>query len=100
MGKTIDGIKLIRHNAARVNNEDDPSYKFRLEMICRPPEFMQVAFSFIYGNEVVVLRGKPLEALEEFVKVNDLDTHPRLISLKIKDDDGERDWSERRGKKI
>jgi hypothetical protein len=80
----IEGIKLIKHNMGGVTNPDDPSYgPWRLDAIFRVPSFMEVAASFIYGREEIVLRGKTKEALEQFADVNGLKTHPRLQSLEI-----------------
>ena len=80
----IKGIKLITHNAGGVNLPDDPSFPFRLDANFRPPEFMKIAFIGICGgSEVVCVRGETREALEKFVEVNSLRTHPRLRSLEI-----------------
>jgi len=79
----IEGIKLIRHNARGVDLPDDPTYPHRLDAILRPPEFMQIAFLLLYGNEEICVRGMTREALEKFVTVNNLRNHPRLISLTI-----------------
>ena len=82
--KIIEGVKLIRHNMGGVNNPDDPSFgPFRMDMVCRVPEFMSVAASFIYGREEVVVRGKTREALEELIASNGFRTHPRLQKLEI-----------------
>jgi len=83
MQKVIEGIKLIRHTGGGVNEPNDPTYPFKLEAVLRPPEFMEVAFLFMFGNEEVVVRGITKEALEEFARANDLYHHPRLISLTI-----------------
>ena len=80
----IEGIKLIRHNAARYSVPDDFTYPFRLDAKFRPPGFMDIAFIFIVGgSEEIVVRGMTAEKLEEFVAANGLRTHPRLISLEI-----------------
>lgn len=85
MIRTIEGIKLIKHNLGGINDPDDPSFgPWRLDMSLRPPEFMKVASICMYGgNEVVMIRGKTREALEEFVELNQLRTHPRLVRLTI-----------------
>lgn len=80
---TIPGLKLIRHNSGGVSNPDDPTFPFRLDASFRPPEFMQVAHVFLYGNEEICVRGTTREALERFVEANTLKTHPRLIRLEI-----------------
>lgn len=80
----IEGIKLIRHNAGGVNVPDDPSYPWRLDASFSPPEFMLMAFIGLYGGiEEICVRGKTREALEQFVEMNSLRTHPRLRSLEI-----------------
>lgn len=79
----IEGIKLIKHNMGGVNRADDPSYPFRLDAIFRVPGFMEVAASFIYGREEIVVRGMTAEKLEEFIAANGLRTHPRLTKLDI-----------------
>lgn len=83
MSQVIEGIKLIKHNGGGVNLPDDPSLPWRLDAHFRAPEFMQVAFVMLYGNETICVRGKTKEALEQFVEVNKFKTHPRLISLEI-----------------
>jgi len=80
----IRGIKLIQHNTSGVNLPDDLSYPWRLDAALGPPEFMTMAFIGLYGgSETIRVRGKSRKALEKFVKVNCLNTHPRLRSLEI-----------------
>lgn len=80
----IEGIKLIRHNAGGVNLPDDPAYPWRLDVNLRPPEFMLMAFVGIHGgSEEICVRGMTREALEKFVALNSLRTHPRLRKLEI-----------------
>lgn len=82
MDRIIEGIKLIRHNVSGVNNPDDTSLPFRLDATFRLPEFMD--FACIHGgSENICLRGMTREALEQFVEMNQLKTHPRLIKLEI-----------------
>jgi hypothetical protein len=89
MGKVIPGIKLICHNANRVNVPDDPSFPFKLEASFRPPEFMMMAFiGLVGGSEEVVIRGMTKEDLDEFVELNNLRTHPRLLHITITGPDG------------
>jgi hypothetical protein len=84
MAEPIEGIKLIYHNSANINLPDDPSFPWRLDANFRPPEFMQFAFIGIHGgSEEIAVLGKTRDALEQFVKLNDLNTHPRLRSLTI-----------------
>lgn len=79
----IEGIKLIRHNMAGIDKPDDTSYPFKLEATFRVPGFMEVAASFLYGREHIIVRGMTKEALERFVELNRLSTHPRLQKLEI-----------------
>lgn len=86
MSEIIEGIKLIEHNMGGVNNPDDPSFgPFMLTMKCRiAGMFMEFAAIVIYGNyEVVRIRGKTKEALEQVIERNKFRTHPRLVSLEI-----------------
>jgi hypothetical protein len=79
----IEGVKLIRQTGV-VNEPDDPSYPYRLDVNLRPPEFMEFAFVMLHGgSEVICVRGMTREALEQFVELNQLRTHPRLRSLEI-----------------
>ena len=79
----IAGLKLI-HKTGAVDIEDDPSYPYKIEVECRPPEFMSFTFVSLYGgSERVVVRGLTLEAVQEFDKVNNFRRHPRLRSLTI-----------------
>jgi hypothetical protein len=90
MSDVIEGLKLIYHNAGGVNIPDDPSYPWKLEANFRPPEFMNVAFVLMHGgSEEIVVRGMTKEALEKFIEVNDLKTHPRLRRLTITGENGE-----------
>lgn len=76
-------IKLIRYNATNVDEPDDPSYPWRLDVSLSPPEFMKVAFLLLFGNEEICVRGGTKEALEEFANLNNLPGHPRLLSFRI-----------------
>jgi len=79
-----DQIKLIRHNIGGINHPDDPAFgPWKLEASFRVPQFMEVAAAMLYGSEQITIRGKTKEALEECVKQNAFDKHPRLIKLEI-----------------
>jgi hypothetical protein len=83
----IKGIKLIKLNSQGIDNPPDPSYPFTMKAILRPPEFMTMAFiGLVGGYEELIVQGKTKEAIHQFIKRNDLDRHPRLISLKINDE--------------
>ena len=88
MADVIKGLKLI-YQTGGTNIEDDPSMPYRLDANFRPPEFMQVAFVLMHGgSEEIVVRSETREALDEFIKENNLDTHPRLRRLTITGPDG------------
>ncbi len=81
----IEGIKLFVLNTSGVNRleteADIKEYPVRLEVECRlQGVFMDFAAICIYGpTERVVIRGKTLEALQEFNQRNgDFSRHPRL----------------------
>ena len=85
----IPGLKLIRQNSKQVNNPDDPSFPFKLEVSFSPPEFMEFTFVSLYGGtEEIAVRGMTEEALKKFVEKNGFRTHPRLIRLTITGPDG------------
>lgn len=85
----IPGIKLIHHNAGGVNEDDDPSMPYKLEMSLRPPQFMLIAFIGLYGgSEEVVVRGETREAMEKFIEANGFRTHPRLAKLTLTGPEG------------
>lgn len=89
MSSPIPGLKLIHHNAGRINEPDDPSLPFKLELSLSPPQFMIISFIGLYGgSEEIVVRAKTREALEEFLEQNQLRRHPRLRSLTITGPDG------------
>lgn len=50
---------------------------------------MQVAFVLFHGGmEEIVVRGMSKKALDEFIRMNNLRTHPRLRRLVITGPDG------------
>lgn len=79
-----DDLKLIRLNSARIDEPDDPSYPYKLEVNFRPPELMQVAFVMLYGgSEEMIVCGMSRDAIDRFVEANDLRRHPRLRRMTI-----------------
>lgn len=77
-------LKLIKLNSRGVNNPDDPSFPFKLEVTFSPPEFMNVAFLFLVGAvEEVIVRAVTLEDMNDFLQKNEFRTHPRLIKGEI-----------------
>jgi hypothetical protein len=88
--KIIDGIKAIYHNASGINVPDDPSYPYKITAVLSLPEYMEMAYMFLIGpNETVIVRGKTMEAIKEFIKCNGLIDHPRLLSMVVYGPDGE-----------
>jgi hypothetical protein len=80
----IPGIKVIKHNAGHINNPDDPSLPYRVDLRLRAPEFMAVAFIGLYGGtEDIVVRATTEEAAEAFLAKYGFRTHPRLISVTV-----------------
>jgi hypothetical protein len=81
-------VKLIKHTS-ECDHEDDPSIPFKLEMVMRPPEFMEFTFFALYGStEDIVARGDTLEELNSWMETNHLKTHSRLTRYAITDADG------------
>lgn len=95
MEPIITGITLIRKtgmqdqaDARKINARQplDPAQPFRLDVNLRQPEFMEVTWALLYGgSEVVVIIGETVEALQQFITLNNLRTHPRLRWLTITD---------------
>jgi hypothetical protein len=84
VSETIDDLKLIRLNSARINEPDDPSYPYKLEVNLSPPELMLVAFVMLHGgSEEIVVRGRTREAVERFIEQNDFPNHQRFRWLAI-----------------
>jgi hypothetical protein len=78
-----EDLKLIRLTGA-VDQPDDPSYPYKLEVNLRPPELMQVTFIMLHGgSEVIVVRGKTRAAIDRFIDQNDLRQHPRLRRMSL-----------------
>lgn len=97
MSETIEGLKLIQLNSARVNEPDDPSYPYKLVVNLSPPELMQITFIMLHGgSEELIVRAKTREAIDRFVAQNDLPRHPRLRRMTITGPDGAREEVVRR----
>ena len=85
----IEGLKLIKHNANNIDEPDDPSYPFKLEMVFRAPGFLQFTFVAMHGgSEDVVVRGMTKEAVDELIEKNSFRSHPRLKRLTFTGPDG------------
>lgn len=84
----IEGLKLVRLTGA-INEPDDPSYPYKLDVNLRPPDLMEVAFIMLHGgSEEIIVRGQTREAIDQFIKLNDLRRHPRLRRMTITGPDG------------
>jgi hypothetical protein len=85
----IPGLKLILHNAGGINEPEDPSYPYKLEAIFSPPKFMSFAFVMLHGgSEEVVVQAMTREALDEFIRSENLLNHPRLLHMTITGPEG------------
>jgi hypothetical protein len=79
----IESLKLIRLTA-RIDEPDDPSYPYKLDVNLSPPEPAQVAFVTLHGgSEELVVRSKSREAIDAFIVANSLRSHPRLRRMSI-----------------
>ena len=91
-GPAIEGLKLIRLNSARIDEPDDPSYPYKLEVNLRPPDLLLVTFVMLCGgSEEMILRGKTRDAIDQFIELNYLRRHPRLRRMTITGPDGLRE---------
>lgn len=90
MADFIEGLILIRHNVRQIDRPDNESYPYKLKVDFRPHEFMEFAFTGLYGgSESLVLRGMTLEAIEEFMRHNHMDEHhPRLGTITVTGPEG------------
>lgn len=80
----IGGLKLIRLNSARIDEPDDKSYPYKLEVNFSPPELMQITFMMLHGgSEEMIVRAKTREAIDQFITLNTLRDHPRLRRMTI-----------------
>lgn len=67
-----------------------------VEVICSPPEFMEVAFVLLYGlQERAVVRAVSQARLQEFVQRNDFKNHPRLLRMIVTGPNGFREETTR-----
>ncbi len=83
------GLKTIKCNSHNIDNPDDPSMPYKLEMRLSPPDFMAFTFVCLYGGtEILVIRSETEEEINQFVADKNYEHHPRLISLKISDPAG------------
>lgn len=84
------GVKLIYHNYSNLNLPDDGTMPYRLEVIVRGDDFMQVARMGlgIAGPEKIVVLGNTRLAINRIVWLNGYDKLQHLISLTITGPDG------------
>ena len=84
VAQPVEGLKIIRLNTARIDEPDDPSYPWKLDVNLSPPDLMQVAFVMRNGgSEELVVRSRSRAAIDEFIEDNDLRSHPRLRRMTI-----------------
>ena len=88
----IPGLKVIYANTHRIDNrsEEDPiAMPWKLYANFRHGDFMIVTASLLYGgSEEIVLRADKREKIEEAVRVNEWQDHPRLRRLVLTLPDG------------
>lgn len=81
-------VKLIKHTSD-CDFPDDPSLPFKLEVILRPPEFLELTWIGLYGgSEDIVARGDSAEELLVWADTYGLKNHTRLRRYAITDSDG------------
>lgn len=93
--KVIEGVKAFVLNTSGLNrpetDADKAEYPFRVELRCRLAgvmmDFMAIC---LYGpTEICVVRGKTIEALNEFIEANGFRTHSRMQSMVVSGPEGE-----------
>ena len=78
-------VKLIKHTS----DCDLPSLPFKLEVVLRPPEFLEVTWLGLYGgSEDIVARGDSAEELSVWADEHGLKDHIRLRRYAITDSEG------------
>lgn len=76
-------VKIIKHTG-EINDADDPSLPFRLDLMMRVPSFMSVAFVMLHGGaEEVIARANTVEELVKWMDETGLRHHPRLLRFQI-----------------
>lgn len=89
MSAVPETYKVIRHNAGRIENEDDPTFPYKVEANLRPPELMSFTFVCLHGgSEEIIARAMTLDAANEFLATNKLRNHPRLRWITIHGPEG------------
>jgi hypothetical protein len=85
----VPGVKIIKLNSSNIDEPYDPNLPWKLEMTFSPPEFMAVAFVLLHGGtERLVAQGNTREDLLLFIELEELASHPRLVSVTFTGPDG------------
>lgn len=82
MARRIRGTKLIKHTG-RVDNPDDPSYRYKLVVKLNWPIFAPLVMRVRYDAEELIVRGRTVRALQRYIETNELEMNPNLRSLVI-----------------
>ena len=83
------GCKVIYHNANKIDIPDDPRYRYKIEIVLRPPSFMEFAFVGLYGaTEKLIIRCKSKKYVDGVFKELGIRNHPRLIEFVVSDSKG------------
>lgn len=82
-------VKFIKYNAGNIDNEDDPSYPFKLAASLNPPTMMPALFEAMgLDTEDLIVRGMTKQDLDEIIQILHLYTLPRLRHFTITGPDG------------
>lgn len=80
-------VKVIRHTS-ECDNPDDPTLPIKLDLVLRPPAFMEFTwFSMYGGSEDIVARSDNLEEMRVWMDEFGLKNHIRLRRYKITNGD-------------
>lgn len=92
-----DRVQLVYQTGRGGKREVDVmEYPWSLYGNFSPPEYMEVAFAFIFGgSEEFAVRGKSRDDLIQLIKERELSDHPRLRYFTITDPDGNKEKLER-----
>ncbi len=87
--ESIPGLWLIRLNSLGVNEPEDPSRPWKLEIALLPAGFVGFTFLCLYGLvEELVLQALSREALIQFVIESECLSDPLLSKIEITGPDG------------
>jgi hypothetical protein len=77
-------------NVPPVTPEEELRFPFVFYGKFRQPAFMEITWIAIHGNalEEITIRGDSIDTLQAFAAHNQLPSHPRLLLLRISDNDG------------